>query len=98
VGNFRMINKVCKGVSTKYVPNDAKWFSFMETYKGKDVSEIATNTILMDKNGWDRFTNAEPIYKNFIENCSVRTYRSPVIRKWKANNWNNQNLDKMSNY
>jgi len=93
-----MINKVCKGVSTKYLQNYANWFSFMETYKGKDVNEIATNTILMDKNGWDRFTNAEPIYKNFIENCSVRTYRCPVIRKWKANNWNNQNLDKMSNY
>ena len=93
-----MINRTLKGVSTKYLQNYVNWFSFVETNKGKDINEIANVTILKDKNGWNRFTNTERIYKHFIENFSVRTYRCPVLREWKANNWNDQYLNKLSHY
>jgi transposase-like protein len=83
-----MLNRVLKGVSTKYLQNYSNWFSFMETNKRKDANKIATGIILKDKLGWDRFSNIETSYKHFISNFSVRTYRCPVLREWKANNWN----------
>ena len=87
-----MLNRVCKGVSTKYLQNYANWFSFMETNKEKDVNKLATIAILEDNKGWEHFTNVESAYKKFIEECSVRTYRCPVTRTWKSNNWNTQNF------
>lgn len=87
-----MLNRRCKGVSTKYLQNYANWFSFMETNKEKDVNKLATIVILENTKGWDHFTNAESTYKKFIEEYSVRTYRCPVTRFWKSNNWNMQNL------
>ena len=87
-----MVNRNLKGVSTKYLQNYANYFSFMETNKTKDVNKMATLTIVEDKEGWDKFTNIEARYKKFIEDCSVRTYRCPTARSWKANNWNAENL------
>lgn len=83
-----MINRVLKGVSTKYLQNYVNWFSFSETNKGRDLNKKATDSVLKDKKAWDRFTNTERIYKNFIEKFSVRTYRCPVVREWKSNKWN----------
>ena len=83
-----IVNRVLKGVSTKYLQNYANWFSFMETNKMKDVNKLATVTILKDNNGWNEFSNMEQTYKDFIENHSVRTYRCPTKRSWKSNNWN----------
>lgn len=87
-----MLNRVLKGVSTKYLQNYSNWFSFLETNKRKDANKIATGIILKDKLSWDRFTNIENSYKHFISNFSVRTYRCPVVREWKANNWNGLSL------
>ena len=83
-----IINRVLKGVSTKYLQNYANWFSFIETNKVKDVNKLATITILKDKYGWDDFSNIENTYREFIENHSIRTYRCPTKRTWKSNNWN----------
>ena len=85
-----MLNRICKGVSTKYLQNYVNWFSFMETNKEKDVNKLATIVIREDNKGWGNFTNIESTYKKFIEECSVRTYRCPVTRTWKSNNWNTQ--------
>lgn len=87
-----MINQTLKGVSTKHLQNYANFFSFMETNKAKDANKLATLTILKDKEGWNKFTNAEARYEKFIKECSVRTYRCPTLRAWKANNWNLQNI------
>lgn len=87
-----MLNRHCKGVATKYLQNYAKWFSFMETNKNKDVNKLATLAIVKNTTGWMDFTNAESSYKKFIEDFSVRTYRCPVKRSWKSNNWNNLNF------
>jgi transposase-like protein len=83
-----IINRILKGVSTKYLQNYANWFSFLETNKIKDVNKLATISILSDNHGWDEFTNMEQTYKEFIKNHSVRTYRCPTKRSWKSNNWN----------
>ena len=87
-----MINGVFKGVATKYLQNYANWNSFIETNKFKDVNKVATMTILKDKNGWMKFINTERCYKTFLERYSVRTYRCPVLRGWKSNNWNEINF------
>jgi transposase-like protein len=84
----KKLNVELRGVATKYLQNYANWFSFTETNKSKDANKLATIAILEDTNGWDTFTNAESVYKEFIENHSVRTYRCPVSRSWKSNNWN----------
>jgi len=86
-----MLNRTCKGVSTKYLQNYVNWFAFMETNKEKNVNKLATIVTLEDNKDWDDLTNAESIYKKFIEEFSVRTYRCPVTRFWKSNNWNMQN-------
>lgn len=87
-----LVNRNCKGVSTKYLQNYANWFSFMETNKEKNTNALATKALLEDTKGWDNFTNAENNYKKFIQECSQRTYRCPVTRFWKSNNWNTANF------
>lgn len=87
-----MLNRTFKGVSTKYLQGYSNWFAFMETNKDKNLNKIASNKIVKDTKGWDRFSNIEKNYKGFIENFSERTYRCPVTRSWKANNWNYKNL------
>lgn len=87
-----MINRTFKGVSTKYLQGYSNWFAFMETNKEKDLNKIATIQINRDDKGWDKFSNIEKSYKEFITSFSERTYRCPVAREWKANNWNYQNL------
>jgi transposase-like protein len=87
-----MINRTLKGVSTKYLQNYANLFSFLETNKARDLNKMASIAIMDNKKGWENFINIENNYKNFIENFSVRTYRCPSLRMWKANNWNMKNL------
>lgn len=85
-----LLNGTCKGVSTKYLQNYVNYFSFSETNKEKN--KVATLKILEDNKGWDNFTTIEHRYKNFIMKHSERTYRCPVLRCWKSNNWNMKNF------
>jgi transposase-like protein len=87
-----IINHKLRGVSTKYLQNYANWFSINEQYKevqnkAKEILKITQSTI----NSWDKFVNTEKLYKEFIDNFSVRTYRCPTVRAWKAQNWNFDN-------
>jgi ISXO2-like transposase domain len=83
-----MLNRVFKGVSTKYLQGYSNWFAFAETNKERNLNKITTSRILKDTQGWDRFSNIEKSYKEFIDSFSGRTYRCPVAREWKANCWN----------
>ena len=84
-----IINRIFRGVSTKYLQLYANWFGSKENNKNNDEREAMYNrTMLSNKNTWNIFTNMEKIYQRFIEKYSVRTYRCPVKKKWKANNWN----------
>jgi transposase-like protein len=81
-----VFNHYLRGVSTKYLQNYANWFGFMETYNLKDDTEkiAIANISLEDQDAWDKFTNIEVLYENFIKNFSKRTYRCPIKRKWKT--------------
>jgi hypothetical protein len=76
------INRRLRGVSTKYLQLYAYYFSYTEN------DNFDLNKNLGDHFVWDKFTNVENFYKRFIQNKSVRTYRCPVKREWKSQNWN----------
>jgi len=86
------VNRKLRGVSTKYLQNYANWFGVIEKYKKvKDnVKEIIKLCYSINK-AWDMFMNIELLYKDFILNKSVRTYRCPTIRYRKHQNWNLEN-------
>jgi len=86
------VNHRLRGVSTKYLQNYATWLSVMEKYKstkGK-VKEIVILSLSNIK-AWDMHTNIEKLYEQFILNHSTRTYRCPVKKEWKSQNWNFEN-------
>ena len=61
-----MIKQTLKDVSTKHLQNYANFFSLTETNKAKDANKLATLSILKDKEGWNKFTNAEAAMKNLL--------------------------------
>ena len=83
-----IVNRQLKGVSTKYLQCYANWFGFIEKHKKSDNIIEEVNKTIFHNRTWDVFSNIETMYKGFIERYSKRTYEHPVIRKWKANNWN----------
>jgi transposase-like protein len=84
-----VINRILRGVSTKYLQHYANWFSFKENIKNNNKNAyIIDSSMLLNKKTWDVFSNTEEIYKRFIERFSRRTYRCPVKKSFKANNWN----------
>jgi len=86
-----IINRVFRGVSTKYLQNYANWFVTLESIKKKlNEPEEIFNKLLKQNYAWDLFTNTEEQYKYFIQTYSQRTYRCPVIRSWKSQNWNSR--------
>ncbi|MCP4176134.1 MAG: IS1595 family transposase [bacterium] len=83
------LNHGFRGVSTKYLQNYATWFTIKELYKKiTKRTQLIINKAVINKNGWNMYTNIEELYKNFIINYSVRTYRCPTKQKWKSQNWN----------
>lgn len=71
-----IINHSFRGVSTKYLQSYANWVNIVS--KGKDKFEFNNTGVV------DIHKNREGIYKKFIENFSVRTYRCPVKRTFKT--------------
>ncbi len=92
-GAFKdIINKSLRGVATKYLQNYVNWFSIKEKYKTDEnmVEKIITDCLSNTK-AWDMSTNIEKLYKRFLLNHSVRTYRCPTQKRWKYQNWNIEN-------
>jgi len=86
------LNRILRGVSSKYLQNYATWFSASEKYKSskEKVKNIITNCISNIK-AWDMNTNIEKLYEFFLQNHSVRTYRCPTQKMRKSQNWNFEN-------
>ena len=84
------INRALRGVSTKYLQLYANYFSFTEN------NEFDINKSFSDSTTWDKFTNIEGFYKRFILTKSIRTYRCPVQRDWKSQNWNTDIINQIS--
>lgn len=83
------VNRVMRGVSTKYLQNYSNWFVAVEGAKEeKSTQEKIGRQLLKRNQAWNLFTNIEERYKNFIQSYSERTYRCPVKRSWKSQNWN----------
>lgn len=80
------LNRVLRGVSTKYLQLYASYFA----YKEKNIIEINKQT--SDTKIWDIYTNIEKMYAKFIETKSVRTYRCPTKRSRKSQNWNGETV------
>jgi len=81
-----LINHRLRGVSTKYLQSYANWFAFQERYKTNgNIPHILEKELqAVAHENWHIFTNIERIYKQFIQNHSVRTYRCPPKREWKT--------------
>ncbi len=84
------INHILRGVSTKYLQLYASYFAFIQQ------NNIELNQHTNDNNVWNIFTNIEKMYAKFIENKSVRTYRCPTKKSWKAQNWNQEIVNQYS--
>jgi len=86
------LNRVLRGVSTKYLQNYATWFVVLEKFKreAKKVTKIIKESISNIK-AWDMNTNIEKLYELFLQNHSVRTYRCPTQKKWIHQRWNFEN-------
>ena len=91
------INGNLKGVSTKHLQCYANWFSFREGKKEQSQIILAADHQLgQNTNTWNIYTKMESMYKKFIEEYSVRTYRCPTKRKWKNHQWNDDMIAAMS--
>jgi hypothetical protein len=87
-----VVNHQLRGVSTKYLQCYANWFAFLERNKNHEDYKNLDQTLTNNNQTWNQYTNIEEIYKRFIKNLSVRTYRCPVKRKWKTQiNYNSTN-------
>ena len=84
------LNRDMRGVSTKYLQLYCSYFAYREK------NEIDIKKHLKNKKTWDIFTNVEKMYAKFIENKSVRTYRCPTKKSWKAQNWNGASIEQYS--
>jgi transposase-like protein len=91
-GRFKtFVNRILKGVSTKYLQLYANLFTYFEKN-----SKLDNTTFLSNKKIWDIYSNIEKMYESFILKKSVRTYRCPTKRNWKAQNWNSDVIDNYS--
>ncbi|MEI8226563.1 MAG: IS1595 family transposase [Bacteroidota bacterium] len=80
----KAVNHELRGVSTKYLQCYANWFAFIEGKKNRGDRNNLDQALTNNNETWNQYTNLESIYKRFIQNFSVRTYRCPVKRKWKT--------------
>jgi len=93
-----LINHRLRGVSTKYLQSYANWFAFQERYKTREnLSHILEKELqAVPHEHWHIFTSIEQIYKHFIQNHSVRTYRCPPKRAWKTSQMKPEFLNGMA--
>ncbi len=89
-----LLNRTFKGVSTKYLQLYANWFKLKENNKGKTRDLDLQKEMLSKKFAWDLYSNVEKVYGNFIKNHSVRTYRCPQPERFKAQNWNQESINR----
>jgi transposase-like protein len=76
-----IVNRTLKGVSTKYLQNYANWYQI----RSKQVNpEELGRMLLKNKAATSLFVNREGVYKWFIENFSMRTYRCPVKKTYRS--------------
>lgn len=89
-----VVNHRLRGVSTKYLQNYSNWFGQVEEIKNqpKGIRSIK-KTLMQSHEAWDKFANAENLYKRFIKGYSERTYRCPTKRSRKTNIANLNNLN-----
>ncbi len=90
------INNKMRGVATKYLQNYANWFRIELKYN--DMSNKFTHIIeqyMQNNKAWDYFSNAEDIYKRFIEKYSKLQYEKPKAKRKKACAWNFQNIEEL---
>jgi len=82
-----------KGVATKYLQNYANWFIVNKTIKKTDTTSIeAINQYKSKQKSWDYYSNAEKIYKRFLELFSRLDYINPVKMELKCCLWNFQRI------
>jgi transposase-like protein len=94
-----MVNRVFKGVSTKYLQGYANWFKELEVLKNDtSKNELSMDDLLKNNHTWDVFINIENQYERFIDTYSSRTYRCPVKRVRKSQNWTKDVLNKYATY
>ena len=86
------INRISRGVSTKYLQLYSSYFAYVE----KNIFCITSRKQINDTKVWDTYTNMENIYKEFILTKSVRTYRCPTKKNWKSEGWNGAELSSYS--
>ena len=78
-----VVNHKLRGVSTKYLQNYSNWFGQMEEIKNQPKSiKKVKSTLMKNKEAWDKFTQTEKHYKDFIKKHSERTYRCPTKKSW----------------
>ncbi len=77
-----LINKIKKGVATKYLPLYCNYFV---TFYSKKFSPFAKK-IINQKFTWAFYTLTEQFYKEFILNYTEMNYAKPTKRKWKTSN------------
>ena len=82
------INHISRGVSTKYLQLYSSYFGYVE----KNIFNVTSRKQINNTKVWDTYTNMENIYKEFIANKSVRTYRCPTKKNWKSQGWNYKEL------
>ncbi len=92
-----VVNRVLRGVSTKYLQLYAKWFSFNENNKNNEEKlSLADKALVTNRQVWDVFSNTEKLYESFIRHFSKRTYRCPTKRFYKATYWNKDKAETFS--
>lgn len=78
-----------KGVATKYLQNYANWFTInKKAINTKITSAEIINQYKSTQKSWDYYSNAERIYKRFLELFSRLEYINPVKMELKSCLWN----------
>jgi len=73
------INRIMRGVSTKYLQLYTNYFAFCE----KISFDAMNKSFINQKQVWPIYGQIEVVYKDFIEKYSQRSYRCPVKKERK---------------
>lgn len=85
-----------KGVSTKYLQNYANWFIINQKVKKEKTNSIEViNQYKNISKSWTYYTNAEKIYKRFLELFSKLEYINPVKTELKSCLWSFEKICKL---
>lgn len=87
-----LVNHKLRGVATKYLQQYVSYFAYTQN----DTFDVSKKGFTTNTKVWDAFTNIEKMYEKFIKTKSVRTYRCPISKTWKAQNWNQHVMNSFS--